>query len=115
MTRQTRQRPPVRKWTEEDDQVLIDEIGKNPLSMKQCFLAASERLGRTPGACAARWYSYLSNSTAVKHTAVLTLGRYTAVRNKKRMTPRVYLFSILRNTWDSIIRLIFGNADYVER
>lgn len=85
MTRGTRNpRPAPPKWTEEEDQILIENIGKNPLNLRMCFIVTSTRIRRTPAACAARWYGTLAKSNRKEHTAVVTIGRHQAVRNRKR-------------------------------
>lgn len=103
----------LRRWTEEEDQTLLNKIGENPLNMRACFLACSEVLGRTPGACSNRWYSVLCKSDEIRHTAILTLGRSSAIRNRKRMNGNVRIFSLLRSSWDFIISLIFGSRTNV--
>lgn len=71
-------------WTPEEDDTLLDEIGKNPLNLRMCFISTSTLIRRSPSACAKRWYGTLSKSSKREHTGLVTIGRHTAVRNKKR-------------------------------
>ena len=71
-------------WTPEEDQILIENIGQNPLNLKMCFISTSTLIRRSPSACASRWYSTLSKSQNKEHTGIITMGKHMAVRNRKR-------------------------------
>ena len=71
-------------WTNEEDQILIENIGRNPLNLRMCFVTTSTLIRRSPSACSSRWYSTLAKSHQKEHTAILTMGRHVAVRNHKR-------------------------------
>ena len=80
----TNSRPAPPKWTAEEDNTLLEEIGKNPLNLKMCFISTATLIRRSPSACAGRWYGTLSKSNKRLHTGILTIGRHQAVRNRKR-------------------------------
>jgi len=104
MTRRVNHR--ARRWTPEDEDILIDEIGKNPTCMKACFLAAAARLGRGPAGVSNHWYKYMANREDV--CAKLTLGRHSCVRNRTRLKADQQPTSILRSLYDGLINMIFG-------
>ena len=111
--RTTNPRPAPPKWTPEEDQILIENIGKNPLNLKMCFVVTSTRIRRTPSACASRWYGVLSKSPRKEHTAIVTLGRHQAVRNRKRFKPDMETINLspgfFQRLVDSLYILIAGN------
>lgn len=111
--RTTNPRPAPPKWTEEEDQILIENIGHNPLNLRMCFLATSARIRRSPSACASRWYGTLSKSNRKEHTAVVTLGRHQAVRNRKRFKEGMDTISLspgfFQRLVDSLYILINGH------
>lgn len=106
---QRRQTTRVRRlWTETEDQTLIDEIGRNPLNLRMCFIATSTQIRRTPSACASRWYTVLSKSTRKRHTAIITMGRFVAVRNRKKFKEGEETISLPQGFFRSIVERIFG-------
>ena len=114
MSNRTNQRPPIRKWTEAEDEVLITEIGTNPLNLRLCFIAAATKLHRTPNACASHWYAYLSQSTKRDKTAIITIGRKTAFRNKKRYKEGTPSYRVRTGVFLRLLRSLFGdNEDIV--
>lgn len=95
------------KWTAGEEDILLDEIGKNPTNLKACFLAASEVIGRTPAACSNYYYSKMAKNPDV--IAYLTIGRTSVVTNKKRLKADQQPTSILRSSWNFIVNLLFGS------
>lgn len=97
------------KWTAEEEDIIIDEIGKNPTNLKACFMAAAELLPiRSYYACANHWYSKMAGRNDV--VGKLTVGRYTTVRNKTRLKADQYQThteSYGRNIWQKLIKLLF--------
>lgn len=75
----------VRKWTNEEDKVLVQLIEENPHNLSKCFLAASVSLNRTPSACTFRWYGVLSNPESPKYvgTSIITMSKNRRARNRK--------------------------------
>ena len=45
-----------RRWCDEEDRVLINQVGRSPQNLQRAFETAAEILGRTAGACELRWY-----------------------------------------------------------
>ena len=102
---------PVRKWSEAEDSVLIQAIGENPLNLRMCFIVASSRTGRSPAACANRWYTKLANSPKRRHTALITIGGSAAVRNKKRWHPDLPVIAVREGIFSHLLDLLFGGRD----
>lgn len=46
----------VKRWTQSEDALLCKQVKAFPQNMKRCFMIVSEMTGRTPAACASRWY-----------------------------------------------------------
>lgn len=44
-----------RRWTSEEEQVLIDQVRINPSNLSRAFRNASNITGRSPHSCEQRW------------------------------------------------------------
>lgn len=109
----TTQRLPIRKWTQEEEEILLDEIGKNPINLRMCFVAAATKIHRTPNACASHWYSYLSQSTKKSKTGLITIGRHIAVRNKKRFREGMRMETLCDGVFSHLLNLVFGSGEEI--
>lgn len=89
------------RWTPEEEEILIEEIGKNPTCMRASFLAASAHLHRSPSAVSAHWYTYMAKREDV--CAKVTVGRTTAVPNKVRLKPGQEPIPIRRSIFENIV------------
>jgi len=83
----------VKRWTIEEDRRLLQQIRVFPQNLHKCFLIVSEVTGRTPGACANRWYTKLSKDPA--NAVFLTVSSRHKVMNRKngkgvRSTPGLF-------------------------
>jgi len=100
------------RWTPDEEEVILDEIGKSPTNVKVALLAAAERLPiRTYTGCASHWYGKMANRDDV--VGKLTIGRTVAVRNKTRLKPEQmesHKKEHKRSAWRFILDLLFGNA-----
>lgn len=98
------------KWTEAEENILLECIGENPTNLSACFLAASRRLPvRSASACSSHWYSKMAGNENI--IGKLTIGRSTVVRNKVRLDDKTSIThkkSIVRGVWQAIINTIFG-------
>lgn len=54
-----------RKWTTEEERVLIDQVRVFPQNLTKCFLIVAETLDRTPTAVASHWYTKTSKNPEV--------------------------------------------------
>lgn len=98
------------KWTAEEEEIILDEIGKNPTNVKVALLAAAERLPiRSFYACSGHWYSKMANREDI--IGKITVGRYATVRNKTRLKAEQvdsHKKEHTRNIWNYIISVLFG-------
>lgn len=49
-----------KKWTKEEDKILIKEIKETPENLKSAFQRTGKKIGRTTSACMFRWYGVVS-------------------------------------------------------
>lgn len=92
-----------RKWTPEEDRVLLNQIEAFPHNLTKCFAIVSEVVNRTPGACAARWYTKLSKNPNIE-PLFATMSKQHCSKNRKNgmgvpSTPSI---------WRKILNLIKG-------
>ena len=71
----------AKRWTEEEDKRLLQQIRVFPQNLSKCFIIVSEVIGRSPGACAARWYTHLSKDPA--NAVFLTVSSKHKIMNRK--------------------------------
>lgn len=106
-TREQRRNP---KWTAEEEEIILDEIGKSPTNVKVALLAAAERLPvRSFYACSNHWYAKMANRDDV--IGKLTIGRTVTVRNKTRLKPEQevsHKSEHPRGLWKRIVKLLFN-------
>ena len=104
------------KWTVEEEEIILDEIGKNPTNVKVALLAAAERLPiRSFYACSGHWYSKMANREDI--VGKITVGRYTTVRNKTRLKAEQadsHKKEHTRSIWNYIISVLFGGRNINE-
>lgn len=109
MARNNAQHRQAPKWTAEEEDIILDEIGKSPTNIKIALLAAAERLPvRTYYACANHWYEKMAGREDV--VGRVTIGRHTSVKNKTRIKPEQnesYKKPHTRNIWNRILSILF--------
>ena len=71
----------AKRWTDEEDRRLLQQIRVFPQNLSKCFTIVSEVIGRTPTACAARWYTKLSKDPS--NAMFLTISEKHRVINRK--------------------------------
>lgn len=49
-----------RRWTEEEDKLLVQAITANPANIRKALMQVSKTLNRTYSACNFRWYRVVS-------------------------------------------------------
>lgn len=101
----------ARRWSEEEDQILINKIGENPLNLRMCFIAASVSLRRSPAACSTRWYNHLQKSERKEHTAILTMGKHIAIRNRRRFKPDLPKYELRAGIFSRIVDYLFSETE----
>ncbi len=73
-----------KRWTVEEDKVLVQAIKAMPHHKEEAFRIASEKLGRTVSACSLRWYHKLSNPKSKYYAGCV----FTMVSHSTRMNNR---------------------------
>lgn len=68
-----------RRWTSEEEQVLIDQVRINPSNLARAFRNASNITGRSPHSCEQRWYGKVRHS----ETVFMTIGARNMSVNSK--------------------------------
>ena len=68
-----------RKWTDEEEQVLIDQVRINPSNLARAFRNTSNITGRSPHSCEQRWYGKVRHS----ETVFMTIGANAMSVNSK--------------------------------
>lgn len=71
----------VKRWTPEEDKRLLQQIRVFPNNLQKCFIIVSEVTGRSPGACANRWYTKLSKDP--DNAMFLTVSSHHKILNRK--------------------------------
>jgi hypothetical protein len=107
---QNERRSQAPKWTAEEEEIILDEIGKSPNNVRVALLAAAERLPiRTYYGCTNHWYSKMANRDDV--LGKLIVGRTVTVRNKTRLKPEQevsHKSEHPQGLWKRIVKLLFG-------
>lgn len=92
----------TRRWSHEEDQILLRHIEAFPHNLARCFMTVSEQTGRSKAAVASHWYTKLSKDPQVLLYA--TISKHHVAKNRKNglgveSTPSI---------WQRFIRLIRG-------
>lgn len=62
-----------RRWTVEEDQVIISQVKSEPYNLTKCFMAVSTKIDRTPNSIKVRWYSSICKNK--DYASYLTCGK----------------------------------------
>lgn len=89
-----------RKWTAEEDHLLLRTIEAYPQNLAKCFLLVSEQIDRSNKAVAAHWYQKLSKNPDVWLYA--TISSKHIARNRKNGIGVESNMSI----WRRVLRII---------
>ena len=54
-----------RRWTNEEEQVLLSQVRQNPGNLARAFKATSDIIGRSSHSCEQRWYGKVRHSEPV--------------------------------------------------
>ena len=109
MARRAKKVSTRRLWTDEEKQILINELIENSDNIQACFFEVSKKINRTPGAISTYWYSSLSREEGVNVYGTLTYKNYSrnrklgqGVRNKKGTNG----VPITTSFWERFVRMI---------
>lgn len=99
-----------RRWTAEEDKVLVQLIKEHPHNKKEAFRRASIRLDRPITGCSKRWYYVLSNPEHPKYVgcAFTMLSRKTKFDNRTQYTEHNVTAPepMQKSLWDRIKRFL---------
>lgn len=88
-----------RKWTNEEEQVLIDQVRQNPGNLARAFRATSDVIGRSSHSIEQRWYGKVRHS----ETVFMTIGaRNMSVNSKNSDNTQPVRLPI----WRRILKLL---------
>ena len=90
----------VKRWTDEEDQLLLRQIDAFPHNLNKCFLMVSQQIDRSPGAVAAHWYSVLSKRDDI--WKFVTLSAHHCSRNRKNGVGIESSVSV----WNRIVKIV---------
>lgn len=96
-----------RRWTIEEERVLIDQITRRANNVREAFRRTSELIDRTEAACMYHWYMVVSKR---KNTSVcfVTIGHKTRNINRKivhaKTTDNTKVTTI--SWWRKVIKLL---------
>ena len=89
-----------RKWTEEEERRLLQQVRAFPQNLSKCFLVVSEVIGRSPKAVELHWYNVLSKDPNC--TCFLTASPKQILKNRKNSKG----VKSNRNIWQRILSII---------
>lgn len=88
-----------RRWTNEEEQVLIDQVRINPSNLARAFRATSDIIGRSSHSIEQRWYGKVRHS----ETVFMTIGASNmSVNSKVNNNPQPVRLPI----WRRILSLL---------
>lgn len=70
-----------KRWTEEEEKRLLQQVSTFPQNLNNCFLIVSEVIGRSPKAVAAHWYAVTSKKPNA--TCFFTASSKHVAKNRK--------------------------------
>lgn len=72
-----------KRWTKEEETILVQAIQANPLNIKEACRQVSSKINRTAGACLYHWYYVLTSADNNAGANFLIVGTKGIVRNRK--------------------------------
>lgn len=77
-----------KKWTKNEEKILIKCIKDNPHNLSKAFIKASSRTGRSIVSCKQRWYNCLNNPNHPNYvgSCFLMIGRNSYLDSSKKET-----------------------------
>lgn len=89
-----------KRWTEEEDRILLQQIDAFPHNLSKCFMVVAEITGRSKGAVQAHWYTVLSKKPEV--WKFVTLSAHHCSKNRKNGMGEESSPSI----WNRVLRIV---------
>lgn len=74
-----------RRWTKEEEDILVKTVQENPHNLTQCFKEVSAKIERSESGVLHHWYAVLSNPKSKKYvgTTFLMLSRKEMLKDRK--------------------------------
>lgn len=100
----------LRKWTEDEEKVVISRIEENPNNLQKAFREASLKIDKTPAAIGWRWYKGGLRERSGK--LFMTYGRKgTLNSNRKNVSSKTSDNTIRtrKSKWGRILDILFNS------
>lgn len=93
-----------KNYTQEEEQIIIEEINNSAYNIQQACRNAAERIGRTPKAIEQHWYKVTSKS----ETCYLLVSKRTKTTNRKRCVANTFnaTSSNSSSIWKKILKFL---------
>ena len=89
-----------KKWTEEEDAILLNKVKTSSVNLAKCFLVLAEELQRSPKSVAHRWYTVVSKREGVCAFGVISSRHFSKNRKNGEGVP------ITSSLWRRFLNLI---------
>lgn len=99
-----------RRFTEEEDRVILSKIGENPSNVAQCLRELSAELDRSFSTLQTRWYRVLAKKDMNNktNTMFMTYGRKSMNPNRKIARENTQQpIEVRRSKWRRILDILF--------
>lgn len=89
-----------KKWTKEEEDILVQAIKANPHNLQQCFREVSQKVNHSEGSICKHWYAILANPEHKKYvgTAFLVIGRKTYNQVRKNVYTNIGYATTVKTT-----------------
>lgn len=91
-----------KKWTDEEEQVLISQVQQSPNNLSKAFKATGKLLRRSERSVTLHWY----NSTRHNNTVFMTIGPKTRNVNTKNTIKYDNTEKVETPIWRRILKLL---------
>lgn len=97
-----------KKWTKEEDNILVQAIKANPHNKAEAFRVASKKLNRNAKSCSNRWYNTLSNPESENYAGCMftLIGHSSRLDNRTMATHNVQPIKTNKSLWGKIKELL---------
>lgn len=100
----------AKKWTEEERNILLEEISNDPSNLQNVFRRTAERTGRTRAAIATYWYQVLTpkNRNDRSNTAFMSYSKGSINSNRKISRENTQQpVTVRKSKWRRILNILF--------
>lgn len=102
-----------RRFTKEEDSLILSTAAKNPHNLSECFREVAIKINRGPKSIANRWYHCLSkkDSNDKTNTVFITVGKKSVNYNRKTAMKNTQQPEKQRSgIWKTIFKLFFSKT-----